>query len=66
MQMFQYITIDNEDRQQEIWICKNCRKNNNDLILDGQWRLIDRKNDQEIECCCCGGIKTSDAVMAEQ
>lgn len=64
MQMFQYIAIDNENGQHEIWVCKDCRKHNNDLILDGRWRLIGRKNDQEIECCRCGGIKASDAVMA--
>jgi hypothetical protein len=26
----------------EIWVCDACKKVNNDLILLGKWKLIDR------------------------
>lgn len=39
----------------EIWVCDACKKVNNDLILMGKWKLIDRCRDCAIQCDVCDG-----------
>ena len=39
----------------EIWVCDACKKANNDLILKGKWKLIDRCSDCAIQCDVCTG-----------
>ena len=39
----------------EIWVCDACKKVNNDLILMGKWKLIDRCSDcSTVQCDVCG------------
>jgi hypothetical protein len=38
---------------QEIWVCEACKKGNNQLILTGKWKLIDRCSDKKILCSLC-------------
>ena len=39
----------------EVWVCDACKKVNNDLILMGKWKLIDRCCDCAIQCDICAG-----------
>ena len=39
----------------EIWVCDACKKANNDLILKGKWKLIDRCSDGAVQCDVCSG-----------
>ena len=39
----------------EIWVCEACKKSNNDRILMGEWKLIDRCYDCSIPCGICEG-----------
>ncbi len=57
MKMFQYITIDSKGRQEEIWVCEDCRKKNSIQILKGKWRLIDKCENVNIECDNCRAMQ---------
>ena len=48
MNKYKYQISGNTD--QEIWVCDACKKVNNDLILMGKWKLIDR-------CCDCSTVR---------
>jgi len=48
---FKYQISDKTD--QEIWVCEACKKGNNQLILTGKWKLIDRCSDSGILCSLC-------------
>lgn len=39
----------------EIWVCDTCKKTNNDRILMGEWKLIDRCHDCSFPCGVCEG-----------
>jgi hypothetical protein len=45
---------------QEIWVCDACKKTNNDHILMGEWKLIDRRSDSVIPCAICEGDKVAE------
>lgn len=51
MNKFKYQISDKPD--QEIWVCEACKKGNNQLILTGKWKLIDRCSDKKILCFLC-------------
>lgn len=51
MNKFKYQISDKTD--QEIWVCEACKKRNNQLILTGKWKLIDRSDDSVNLCSLC-------------
>lgn len=51
MNKYKYQISDKID--QEIWVCEACKKGNNQLILTGKWKLIDRSGDSGILCSLC-------------
>jgi len=53
MKRFKYHVVSDKP-DQEIWTCEACKKANNELILTGTWKLIDRYNDDSIPCGVCG------------
>ena len=38
----------------QIWVCEECKKKNNELILLKFWKLIGRSVDSEEGCELCG------------
>ena len=59
MKRFKY-QISHKGDQKETWVCENCKKANNELILKGIWKLVDRKNDARIKCGICGNKVAAD------
>ena len=51
MNRYRYQVAGKSDR--EIWVCDACKKTNNDRILMGEWKLIDRRYDCSIPCSVC-------------
>jgi len=45
----------------EIWVCDACKKANNDLILKGKWKLIDRCSDGDVQCDICDRNTAADS-----
>lgn len=58
MNRFKYHVV-SETPDQEIWVCEACKKGNNELILTGKWKLVDRCNDGTIPCEVCKGAGVS-------
>lgn len=42
------------DGHSEIWVCEICKKANNERILLGKWKLIDRREQYDVPCAFCG------------
>ncbi len=53
MKHYKYISRNKAEREKEFWVCDKCRKLNSNLILEGKWRLIDRRDGGELTCCIC-------------
>ena len=53
MKYYQYITKYKASREEEFWVCENCRKLNSNLIMEGKWRLIGKQVDGERICNKC-------------
>lgn len=53
MKRFKYHVV-SDTPGQEVWACEACKKDNNELILTGTWKLVDRCNDDSIPCEVCG------------
>ena len=53
MKYYQYITKDKTSPEEEFWVCEDCRKLNSNLILEGRWRLIGRKETDDMACDEC-------------
>jgi ribosomal protein L37AE/L43A len=51
-QMFQYKIAEGR----KIWLCRECKKAKNHLILIHYLRLIDRQDNSELTCDECGTI----------
>jgi len=51
-QMFQYKIAEGR----KIWLCRECKKAKNHLILIHYLRLIDRQDDPALTCDECGAI----------
>lgn len=56
MKQYKYVAYNKTGQDVEFWVCESCRKQNNNLILEGKWRLIDRQDEGIISCseCHCG------------
>jgi hypothetical protein len=52
MKKSQYIVSPATKWEKTIWACDKCKKENTQLILLGEWRLIDRSIDSE-PCDLC-------------
>lgn len=52
MKRFKY-QISYKGTQKETWVCEACKKANNEFILKGKWKLIDRCKDATTPCEIC-------------
>ena len=57
MTHYQYLTKDRANPDGEFWVCENCRKKNNSLILEGKWRLIGKQENSDRICNECLNVK---------
>lgn len=55
MGKFQYITSTLTKLEKTIWVCGKCKNDNLELILLGEWKLINLTADNTIPCAVCGG-----------
>lgn len=53
MKYFQYLTKEKTGDNEELWVCEECRRLNNNLILEGKWRLIGKKETDQEACGEC-------------
>lgn len=54
MLRYKYFIEDADWADRETWVCENCRKENNEFILLGYWKLIDKRYDAVMPCDRCG------------
>nr|MBF0222092.1 hypothetical protein [Desulfobulbaceae bacterium] len=64
MKQYQYVAYNKSGHDVEFWVCESCRKQNNSLILEGKWRLIDRQDEEGLTCseCHCGEKKEAEQL----
>ena len=50
---YQYMVKKQDGQAEEFWVCNNCKKANNQKILLGNWRLVDKSTSSVITCKLC-------------
>lgn len=57
MKSFRYL-FEKENRK-DIWVCESCKRDHNERILRGEWKLIGRCKNGEILCNKCDSGKNA-------
>lgn len=63
MEKSQYKISGSFKREETIWVCSKCKKEQMTMILLGKWKLIGRSDGITIPCDVCGaGLSSIDIV----